>query len=140
MASRIISLVLGLVLMTSPALFDYSGTGADMAHIFGPVVTTFSFIALSEVTRNINRVNVLLGVWIAAAPIFFQYPSTGIIMLHVILGLIIAMLGLIPHSVPKTFGGGWDAIFKDNTLHQDEALKRKEQDRGRLVKEGGGDY
>jgi hypothetical protein len=59
---------IGLWLMFSPAVLGTHGGAADIGHVAGALVLTFSVIAMAEVVRPARFGNVFLGAWVLLSP------------------------------------------------------------------------
>jgi hypothetical protein len=69
--------VLGIWLMASPALLGAARAAADSSRVIGPLVITFSVVALADVARTTRWLNLPLGAWVAAAPWFLDGASNA---------------------------------------------------------------
>ncbi len=111
MWAQIINTVLGIWLMASPAILSYGQTGADNAHIVGPLVVTFAFVACWEVTRSLRVVNVLTGLWLLAAPWVLGYEYALPIINDMVVGALVIILALVEGRIEARFGGGWKSLW-----------------------------
>ena len=64
----IVSAVIGIWLMASPATFGTSGTAADSNHLVGALVLVVAVVATAEVVRLGRFLNVVAGAWLVVAP------------------------------------------------------------------------
>lgn len=122
--ARVINILLGLWLMVASAIFGWSKTVADNDHIIGPMIVTFSFTALWEATRGMRKWNIPLGVWLVLAPWLLGYESTGAIINDMVTGILVIVTSLAKGKIVNQFGGGWEAIWKSDSLHMREAKKQ----------------
>lgn len=124
MIAQIINALLGVFLMAAPGIFSLQQPAADNFHIFGPVITTFAVVAWWEATRTVRLWNVPLGVWLVVSPIFLSYGDTTAIIVAFAVGAAVAGLSFIEGKREKRYGGGWTALWRDDTLHHREAAAR----------------
>jgi uncharacterized membrane protein YdjX (TVP38/TMEM64 family) len=115
---RFINMLIGLWLMSSPGLLNYDSAATDNGHIIGPILATFSAIAIWEATRNVRIWNYPLGVWLLLAPWILDYTYLTAILSDMIAGVIIIILCSIKGKVKQSFGGGWRALFKKKSNPQ----------------------
>jgi hypothetical protein len=123
MWSQILLTLLGLWLMIAPALFDFSKRISDNAHITGPLIASFSIIAIWECTRNVRFLNVPLAAWMLVAPWILHYQNTTATVNDCTVAALIIILSFVKPKRKYRFGGGWPAVWKDNTLHSKEAQR-----------------
>ena len=117
MWARLINFFLGLWLMAAPALLGYMGTPAEVNdRIVGPLVASFAFVAIWEITRGLRWLNLGLGLWLAAAPFLlgawvqdWSFPAT---INSVLVGFLTAALSLVPGKLKQSFAGGWRSLFE----------------------------
>lgn len=125
--ARVMNTILGLWLMFAAGIFGWSKTVADNDHIIGPLVITFSFTAIWEATRGMRKWNIPLGIWLLLAPWVLGYDQTWPIVNDMVVGVLIIYFSTIKGKVENTFGGGWRAVWKTDSLHMREAQKRTKQ-------------
>lgn len=111
MWAQIINTVLGIWLMASPALLSYDRIGADNAHIVGPLVVTFAFVACWEVTHSVRKVNVLTGLWLLVAPWVLGYEYALPIVNDMAVGVLVIILAQVEGKIEARFGGGWKSLW-----------------------------
>lgn len=130
MWAQIINAILGLWLMAAPAVLGYSNqtTTADNAHIVGPVIVSFAVISWWEATRVVRLYNVPLGLWLLLAPWILNHESTAAIINDSIVGLLVLGLSFVQGKIESTYGGGWAATWRKDTLHAREARKKPRTD------------
>ena len=126
MWAQIITAILGIWLMASPAILGFSDdkTIADNAHIIGPLIASFSVIAWWEITRSVKYFNLLPALWLLLAPWILGYSQTTAIINDMVIGAAVLGLSLVKGKVEGTYGGGWTAIWKKDTLHATEARRQ----------------
>ena len=121
MWAKILTTLLGLWLMVAPAVFSFGKGISDNAHIVGPLIVTFSVIALSEATRNAKYLNILCGAWLLAAPWVLQYGNTTALLNDYAVGIPLILLALVNSKRQNYFAGGWAALRGSDTLHERKA-------------------
>lgn len=112
MWAQIFNMVLGLWLMAAPDIFRYNGVAADNDHIIGPVVASFSIIALSECTRTVAMYNIPLGIWLVLAPWLLRYENDISISNDMAVGFFVTVFAFLKRKTTQPYGGGWSAIWK----------------------------
>lgn len=85
---------LGIWLMFAPEALEIKGLAASNIYIVSALITTFSIIALSEVSRISRLLNVPLGVWLGTSAFFVGEMSELAKWHSVILGILIVVLSL----------------------------------------------
>jgi nucleoside-diphosphate-sugar epimerase/uncharacterized membrane protein len=105
-----ISILIGVALMSTRLLFGTEGAAADSDHIVGSLVVTFSIMALGEVARPMRLANLALGAWLLAAPWLLDGYSTVAVATTLIAGLLLIWLAL-PTGTVKNHYGAWDRIL-----------------------------
>ena len=103
----LLSTLLGIWLMASPAVFGSQDAAANSNHLVGALIATFAVIAMAEVTRAARFVNVLAGAWIVAAPWLLSGTGTSATWNNVIIGAAIMLLSL-PRGAVRERYGSWD--------------------------------
>lgn len=122
--AQVITACLGIFLMAAPGVFDLRQPAADQFHIFGPMITTFAVVSWWEATRRVCTWNTPIGAWLLISPIFLDYASSTSIYLAIGTGIAVGVLSRIKGRTGKRYGGGWRALWRSNTLHEQEALAR----------------
>lgn len=115
MWAQILNTILGLWLMASPDILGYNGIAADIDHIIGPVVASFSIIALSGCTRSVSMYNVPLGIWLLLAPWVLNYENEASTFNDMAVGFLVTGLAFFKRKTSKQYGGGWSALWKQRT-------------------------
>lgn len=113
MWARIINTLLGLWLMIAPGILNYPKSAADSGHIAGPIIITFSVVAIWEATRGVRKWNIPVGIWLLVAPWILGYGTTVAIISDMSVGVLVLILSSIKGEVKKGYGGGWSALWKD---------------------------
>lgn len=114
-------MILGIWLMVAPDVLDFSKKISDNAHIAGPLIATFSMIAIWECTRNVRLFNLPIAVWLFASPLVLQYGNDTALMNDYAVAVLIILLCVVKPKRKYRFGGGWPAIWKSGTPHSREA-------------------
>lgn len=112
MWSQIGMTLAGMWLMASAGILGFSKDIADNAHIVGPVIATFSIIALSESTRNVRYFNIPLALWLFVAPWVLQYGNAAAIINDYAVAITILLLSRVKVRRKYRFAGGWPAAWK----------------------------
>jgi len=107
--------------MIAPSFLSYNDLGTDSCHIVGPVIVTFTFVALWEATRVVGKFIIPLGLWFLVAPWVFGYEHTLPIVNDMICGALVIAFALVKGKVKGSFGGGWQSLWQSNSLHEREA-------------------
>ena len=103
--------LLGIWMMIAPDLLGFSKKISDNAHIVGPLIATFSIIAIWECTRNVRLFNLPLAVWLLAAPLILRYENDTALMNDNGVAILIIFLLLVKPARRHTFAGGWPAVL-----------------------------
>lgn len=91
----IITTLLGIWLMTSPAFLGTKGSLETAFYIVGPVVTALSVIACAEVFRIVRYVNILLGIFLLTAPWFLPHSCLICCVVNsMVVGLLVIIFSL----------------------------------------------
>ena len=112
MSARLHNVVLGIWLMTSPAIFpnSYSQTVSLNNHILGPVVLACALIGLHEAARGLRWVNLVIGVWLLIAPWVLGYHVMPTVN-GMITGVLIIGAALVRGRSCLCMGDGWKGLF-----------------------------
>lgn len=114
-------MVLGLWLMVAPGVMGYEAAAADNGHIVGPLIVTFSTIALWEATRVLRKWNYPLAVWLLLAPWVLGYGQTVAIVSDMVVGALVLLAASSGGSVSKRYGGGWSFLWKGEAAQTNES-------------------
>lgn len=113
MVGRVFNIFLGVWLMVSPDILMVSELIANNNRTIGPLVITFSVIALWECTDRIVLLNLLMGVWLLIAPWILSYENNiGTVNDLISGGLIILTTLSIKFPRKHQYGGGWSFLFR----------------------------
>ncbi len=100
----ILSFLLGIWLMASPALFKSHNVLAMSNYIAGPFVATVSVIGLAEACRSIRFVNILLGICLALIPLFAPVKDAPNLVNNILVGLLVIGLSLPKGKIKERYG------------------------------------
>lgn len=114
MFAAILQIIIGLWIMTAPAVLHHPENAANSCYIIGPLVITFAITALWEINRNIRYLNIPPGLWLAAAPFVLHYGNHPRVN-DIVAGLALVLLASIKRKVKRRYGGGWASLFKDQS-------------------------
>jgi hypothetical protein len=105
----IAGVAVGLWLMASPAVLAYDGAARGSAIVAGVLAASMSWIALSEVTRPLRRINLVIGGWLIMSAFVFRQPLIAAIT-SAAAGLLLGISGLLPSRIKGRYGGGWSSL------------------------------
>jgi hypothetical protein len=114
-------MALGIWMMIAPGVFNYSKNASDNAHIVGPLIASFSLIAVWECTRNVRLFNLPVAFWMLTAPLFLQYDSDSALMHDYGVAIAIIFLLLVKPARKHRFGGGWPSFLRSGAPHAQAA-------------------
>lgn len=103
----LLSMALGLWLMSAPAVFGTDSPAADSDQLVGALVLTTAAIATAEVIRPVRWLNLLFGAWLLAAPWLLGGYTTGAQWNAAAVGLALIPLSL-PRGPVRERYGTWD--------------------------------
>jgi hypothetical protein len=126
MRAQIVSSLFGIWLMVAPAIFNYENTIAGTnGRIVGPIIAAFAIIACFQITRIVRKFNIPFAAWLLAAPWLLGYEYSAAIFTDLISGIAVLALSFVKGTVRHDYGGGWQSLWKTNTLHESIARKIK---------------
>lgn len=117
--------ILGIWLMVSPGVFNFEKDIADNAHIVGPLVASFSIIAIWECTRNVRWLVLPLAVWLFAAPLVIGYNNDTALMNDYGVAILLILLCLVNPRRDYRFGGGWPSVWRSDSPHERAAANNR---------------
>lgn len=123
MWAQVVNMVLGLLVMITPALGAYSQTISNSNYIVGPFVITFAMVAITDAARNVRLFNIPAALWIMVSALLFDAGETARI-LNMLLGIFIIIFSLMKGQIQQKVGGGWRSLFQDHPKHV-QAAKEK---------------
>ena len=100
--------LLGVWVMSSPALFESTPPAAHSAHVIGALVVTVGVIATAEVVRALRFLNLLFGAWIAMSGWVLSGASAAAQWSGLVVGLLILALSL-PRGPIRERYGAWQS-------------------------------
>lgn len=103
----VVSAILGVWLMFTPAVLGSQARLADSDHLVGALVVTVAVTVMAEVIRTGRFVNVLFGAWIVVAPWFLSGASTAARWNGAVVGAALIVLSLPRGRVNERYGA-WD--------------------------------
>lgn len=103
----VLSALLGIWVMVSPALFASDKPMSDNSHLIGALVVTVAGVAVAEVTRAVRFLNAFAGLWLAVAPWLLTGAGPGASLNGLIVGLAVAALSF-PRGKVREGYGWWD--------------------------------
>lgn len=107
----IVTSLLGLWMMFVPNLLGNFKTAADIEHLCGALVLTFSVISMGEVLRSVRFLNIIIGViFIVSALAFTGYSSAGFIN-DLIIGMLIMLLSVRKGKIKESYDT-WNKMIK----------------------------
>jgi hypothetical protein len=109
MGALIAGVLLGVWLMASPAVFAYEGAARAGAIIAGVLAASMSWIALSEVTRPVRRINLVIGGWLVVSAFLPRQPLIAAIT-SAAAGVLLGISGLVRSRIKGRYGGGWSSL------------------------------
>ena len=98
------SAALGAWVYAAPQIGGLQGQARVIHLVAGPLILALSVIALWPVVRGVARVNVPIGLLLVFTPVL---TATTLAWLEAAVGVVIALVALIPPSEAHRFGGGW---------------------------------
>lgn len=105
------ALVLGVLLMFAPAIYGVDGAAAESNWLFGPLVITFSAIALADVTRALRLVNVPFAAWVVASPWVLGDLDVAFALATSLMGLAVLGLSLQRGAVGERYAA-WNRFVR----------------------------
>ena len=93
-----INILLGIWLIDSPWIFDYSGRSAVLSSVFvGSLIALFAAIRLASLHNSaaLSGINLLLAIWTIISPWACDYADmVGAVANDIICGVLIAVLAI----------------------------------------------
>jgi NAD(P)-dependent dehydrogenase (short-subunit alcohol dehydrogenase family) len=137
MIARLLAAGTGLWLMAAPDVLDYGATAASIDRIIGPIGTSVSIIAISEVARGVRLATVPLGAVLLIAPLPLGYELAAVIN-SLTCGAIFILTAFLASRRRFRFGGGWKVVLKSPTRAKEASemvsfLKKEAEKRPRVV-------
>ena len=120
MWAHVLTTALGFWLMASPAVLGYAGAAATHHYLLGPMVATVAWVACSEATRELRRVNLLLGPALILAPLLISYDGAAAWVNGVATGTLVGLLAMVRGARRTRMGGGWTVLWRPATRSDSE--------------------
>jgi hypothetical protein len=117
MWSQLSMMVVGIWVTAAPGVFDFEKSIATNGHVVGPLIATFGIVAAAEATRNVRWASLPFGAWLLVAPWILGYDNVTAMISDLIAGAATVLLCYVRPRRDYTFGGGWPAFWKTNTMH-----------------------
>lgn len=111
MWAAILNIILGLWVMASPAVLTLQAPLSSSQYITGPLIVTFSIIAVSDLNRGVRRLNLLFGLWLICSVFIFESPTQMTALLIGATGMAVAALSFFTGKTKGNYGGGWRSLF-----------------------------
>lgn len=110
MLKCLVCAILGLLLMAAPGSLGYDDPAASFHHIIGPLIVSFSVIAIWEPVRGSRHLNLpLLLALIVVTPLLNSDIEP--IILAFAVGVSGLALSLARNPIKGSYGGGWNALL-----------------------------
>lgn len=101
---------IGLWLMASPSILDYSGSPGAADRVVGPVIFALCVAAMWPATRWIGGLNLIAGAWLLVGPIVLLAPDRALFT-NIACGTVLIALGVFICPTAVETGGGWTALM-----------------------------
>ena len=98
------SALIGVWVMSAPALFGTAAPAAYSAQVRGALVVTVAVIATAEVVRALRLLNVLFGVWIASSEWIMSGSTVAARWSGLVAGMLIVALSLRRGPIQERYG------------------------------------
>ncbi|WP_153556287.1 vitamin K epoxide reductase family protein [Roseimaritima sediminicola] len=107
------TMMLGIVIMFLPTAFgvDIETTAADIAHLGGALIVTFSVISMGEVIRTGRLLNLPLAAAVVIGPWMADQAPSGFALAATVLGIAVAALSIPRGKITQTYGA-WDSWIR----------------------------
>lgn len=110
MWARLMTVLLGLWLMASPAVLRFGGAARINVLIAGPLIAAAGIIAISEITRPFRWLNVALGAWLVISSWLFGH-TWAVLLSDIVAGVLVALLACVHGRIEQRYGGGWSSLW-----------------------------
>ena len=112
MVARLLAVLLGVWLIVSPAILDYSSVATANFRAVGPIVFGTSLIAVWPLMRTLRWFELLVGGWLVASPwlLIKWYEAVGIVN-TVGVGIALIIIAFLGGETRKNLGGGWRSLI-----------------------------
>src|ERR1700744_3641883 len=93
-----VNILLGLWLIASPWVFDYSGKSAVLCSVaVGALIALLAAVRFASLhdSAGLSAINLLLAIWTVASPFAYQYGTNeGAMLNNIIVGILVASLAI----------------------------------------------
>lgn len=122
--ARLVTILLGVWLITSPHTFGYTSTAMTVSDIItGILVIIFGILSLSYKREWPSWIVALLGVWLQFAPLVFWAPNAAAYLNDTIVGVLLITFSILVTGLPwegarkgPEFPKGWS--YNPSSWHQ----------------------
>jgi uncharacterized membrane protein len=97
--------LLGVWLMSAPAVLGTAGSAADNDHVAGALVVTWAVISFGEVTRPIRWLNIPIGLWLITASWLLAGDTPVSQANDMVVGALLITLSVRRGRIGERFGG-----------------------------------
>lgn len=115
MWSRLLSAAIGIWLIAAPGVLHYAPGAQTNDRIVGPLVVSFSIIAIWQITRALRWLNLPLGLWLIVAPGLLDHVSKVARWSDLAAGIVLVALAFVRGPCPHRFAGGWPSLWQKNS-------------------------
>ncbi len=129
MWAKIINIILGIWLIVAPSILGYGSAPSDNGHIVGPIIVTFSVIALWEASHGVRKWNYPFALWLLLAPWILEYDYALAAGSDMVTGILVIIFSSFKQKIENRYGGGWVSLWKENPEHM--VHDKKQPDEGR---------
>lgn len=116
MGAQMINALIGLIIIISPGILEFTKTEANMNHILGPIIFTFALISWWECNRNVRLFNIVTGACLILGALLFKFQHDAF-LIDIISGILIILFSLVKRKPKQMYGGGWRALFMNDPIH-----------------------
>lgn len=100
----LVTALLGIGLLFSPAFLEATGKASDNSHIFGALITVFSIVAWAEVTRSLRYINIAIALWLMASQWLLEGVNERNLLYTVITALLLIIFSVRKGPIRETYG------------------------------------
>lgn len=100
----ILTALLGIVILFSPAVLVETGPAQTSSTICGALIAVFSVIAWAEVMRSLRLINVLFALWLFLAPWFLEGFDHEALLANGVVAVALILLSLRKGPLKESYG------------------------------------
>ncbi|MEI6531683.1 MAG: vitamin K epoxide reductase family protein [Chlamydiota bacterium] len=100
----LLTALLGLWIIASPAVLHLTGLAANNNHIFGALIAVFSIIAWAEVARGLRYANILIAGWIIISVWLLDIYNTLALVNNILAALALIFLSVRKGHIKESYG------------------------------------